>query len=419
MTDAYINSGSYYNPNRARLNAYSRGVNLHLSGLIRLSRGAGAANAKDWRIAPYTDDSLRFSAANEAFDTFSDFLVVSRTGGTVVTTTFPGYVAARRTGVGTQLQFANHATNDEGGYLTSLNGSNFNISGGARHDGTNWIARATSAAIIAGGSGSVAFYASTGLTVGVSYTPTLRGGYDPTTFWMLADRLSIRKAGSSAQLQITNHATNVEGLFLGTTGAGVGQISAGGELIGGGWIARHTAISIFSMSNGAFEWHNGSGAIGASFTPTLLASISAAGALSLPFQPRACVYNGSGTMPLNAVYATLTAGAEYDPLGAMSGSVYTVPVTGDYRIAASVQAIAGSTPVGVQFRLLVNGVAYHATGLEIIGGDGTDQDFTFPYAVSIVLPLTAGWQVSVQGTQASASSESTYRQFCFAIEQIA
>src|SRR5262249_8607811 len=70
-----------------------------------------------------------------------------------------------------QIRFGT-ATNPGGGYLISVLGSEATVSGGAEFNGTNWISRNANASHIENRSGLVSFFADTGLTPGLTFTPT-------------------------------------------------------------------------------------------------------------------------------------------------------------------------------------------------------------------------------------------------------
>lgn len=81
----------------------------------------------------------------------------------------------------TQLIF-NSSGNFEGGFLISVSADQAIMAGGAHYNGTNWVARATSAGILAtggGGLGNVDFLGDTGLTVGNTFSPTTLGAFRP------------------------------------------------------------------------------------------------------------------------------------------------------------------------------------------------------------------------------------------------
>ena len=66
------------------------------------------------------------------------------------------------------------STADSGGYLASVIPDNLAFSGGATFISPNWIAKATSASIIASFLGGIHIYADTGLTVGAAFNPSER-----------------------------------------------------------------------------------------------------------------------------------------------------------------------------------------------------------------------------------------------------
>jgi hypothetical protein len=72
---------------------------------------------------------------------------------------------------GTQIRFGD-TIGDSGGYVGSTQPSQAFVAGGARRNGSSWIPRSTAAEIIDTNNGGIHFYGDTGLTVGMSYTPT-------------------------------------------------------------------------------------------------------------------------------------------------------------------------------------------------------------------------------------------------------
>jgi hypothetical protein len=70
--------------------------------------------------------------------------------------------------------------NDDGGYAVGLGTNSLYLGAGATYNGTNTIAKATSAIIFGLTSAGLAFQFDSGLTIGNSYTPTLRFNVDVT-----------------------------------------------------------------------------------------------------------------------------------------------------------------------------------------------------------------------------------------------
>src|SRR5262249_54845814 len=71
----------------------------------------------------------------------------------------------------TQVRFG-ATTADEGGYLISVAPSQAVISGGAKWDGFNWVAKSTAASLIDNRAGDISFYTKNGLTPGSTFSPT-------------------------------------------------------------------------------------------------------------------------------------------------------------------------------------------------------------------------------------------------------
>ncbi len=101
--------------------------------------------------------------------------VVDRAGRLGVGTAAPSYALDLRTpdSTGAQIHFASTNT-DTGGYVVSTGDSNVFLSAGSAWNGTNWIAKATSACEFGGGVGGIRFYHDTGLTTSGKFTPTCR-----------------------------------------------------------------------------------------------------------------------------------------------------------------------------------------------------------------------------------------------------
>ena len=110
-----------------------------------------------------------------------------------------GPVSVRGRADGWALQFS--ATDvDSGGFLTSVNPTNFFMSEGSTFEGSLWIAKATNAAIIGGSGAELRFFIDSGLTAGVSYSPTRRFLMTPTAASPGADNA---QSGGAASLRYT------------------------------------------------------------------------------------------------------------------------------------------------------------------------------------------------------------------------
>lgn len=117
----------------------------------------------------------------------------------------PGYALdVTQNSTASQLHFSGTNT-DNGGYLVSAGASNFFMAAGASYNGTNWVAKATSASVIGGGAtaGELTFYNNTGLTIGNTFTVTERARIDADGDMVIgvgtaAARLHAKGAGNTS-----------------------------------------------------------------------------------------------------------------------------------------------------------------------------------------------------------------------------
>lgn len=117
----------------------------------------------------------------------------------------PGYALdVTQNSTASQLHFSGTNT-DNGGYLVSAGASNFFMAAGASWNGSNWVAKATSASVIGGGAtaGELTFYNNTGLTIGNTFTVTERARIDADGDFVVgvgtaAARLHAKGAGNTS-----------------------------------------------------------------------------------------------------------------------------------------------------------------------------------------------------------------------------
>jgi hypothetical protein len=154
-----------------------------------------------------------------------------------------------------QLRFGPTAA-DNGGYLISTNPSQAIIAGGARWDGTNWIARDTVASLTAHQNGTIQFLTNGNLTVGSPFNPTLRMQID------VNGRVVIGRPNTLdlGQLQVTTD--NDVGVY-GTSTNGTGVIGES-ELFPGvqGFSGNSSGVighSIFAAGVAGFSEHSYAG----------------------------------------------------------------------------------------------------------------------------------------------------------------
>jgi hypothetical protein len=93
-------------------------------------------------------------------------------GGNVGIGVDPLYKLDINGGTASQLHLSIDGSDNGAYFLTS--GSSAWQSAGCSNDGVNWVAKATTASIVGGYSGQFDFYTNTGLTVGNTFTPSLR-----------------------------------------------------------------------------------------------------------------------------------------------------------------------------------------------------------------------------------------------------
>lgn len=111
---------------------------------------------------------------NATFDTTTLFVdsVNHRVGFGTIT---PGYFADIRSGSGVSQLHISRNSSDVGGWITSANNdSAVALSGGTAYNGTNWVAKATSASLLDIINGAFNFYNDSGLVVGNTFSPTIR-----------------------------------------------------------------------------------------------------------------------------------------------------------------------------------------------------------------------------------------------------
>jgi|GEM_PF-5616879 len=103
---------------------------------------------------------------------FTERLTVQGSTGNVgIGTVNPGYQLDLRGNTASQLHISSTA-NDQDAYLYGNSNAGW-FSGGSAYNGTNWVAKNTSASILAVGGGSILAYNNTGLTSGNTYSPTI------------------------------------------------------------------------------------------------------------------------------------------------------------------------------------------------------------------------------------------------------
>lgn len=110
---------------------------------------------------------------------------------------------------GTQIHFGDTA-DESGGYLSSVTPTQALLAGGAKFDGTLWIAKGIAASLVDNISGAIRFFTNTGLSAGSTFSPTER---------------MVITAGGDVGIGITspNSKLQVQGgsIYVGSAGEGI------------------------------------------------------------------------------------------------------------------------------------------------------------------------------------------------------
>jgi len=110
-----------------------------------------------------------------------------------VGTATPGYQFDMRTATTgkTSFHLRSGAVTDDGGYMAATTGTELMFSAGAMFDGTNFIAKHAAGSFLALNTATLAFYGDTSLTIGNSFSPTVRMTVYP------AGGLELHNSGSA------------------------------------------------------------------------------------------------------------------------------------------------------------------------------------------------------------------------------
>lgn len=128
---------------------------------------------------------------------------------------FTSGIFARNTTGASQIQLNGVDSSDNGLYLCNRNNLVSFISTGSSFNGTNHIAKQTTAALLRFGSNSIGFYLGSGLTIGNSWTPTLNLAMTDTT-------LGFFGATAAAKQTLNSYSTNTQGSAYSGIATGVG-----------------------------------------------------------------------------------------------------------------------------------------------------------------------------------------------------
>ena len=316
------------------------------SGVIRI----GNTSTGDVELAGGSGGNGCTVANSSGNLTCAGILTINGTGtssiaGSLGLGTTPSYQLDLR-GVSTsQLHLGSDGT-DSGAYLTGLNSGSAILSSNIAYNGTTYVAKATGASQLAQFGGTLFFQSDTGLTVGGTYTPTIRFAVDPFG--------NIAATGNITGLTING----VVGINTGAS-AGTQRIDASGNLVNIGTITAVGTASINATGTASTTIGNGTG------TFTLNSSaldVSAGGALS-------------GVTDLTAsgrIYLASTTGT--------NGQGYFLRNTTPTPVAAFQAAETGSNSYGFfAVNKYFNGSAWVDSGLNRVGSSFQIQDDNFNF----------------------------------------
>jgi len=111
-----------------------------------------------------------------------------------------GYQLDLRNTTSSQLHITGNGTNDNGTYLTSTLGGLTSLGTNAAYNGTNFVAKAANVSDIAQFNGNLYFRSNSGLTIGSTFTPTVRLQVDPSGNGTLSGTLAVQ--GSSLTIGV-------------------------------------------------------------------------------------------------------------------------------------------------------------------------------------------------------------------------
>ena len=140
-------------------------------------------------------------------------IILAPSGGNVgIGITAPAYLLDVRNSSGVGQVHVSGGGGDNGGYLLALP-SGFWMGGNAHFNGTNWVAKATSASVISQGAGVVEFFTDSGLTTGNTYSPTVRMKVDTTGnvgIGTVTPNAKLDVNGAIRSADVTNAGTTID-----------------------------------------------------------------------------------------------------------------------------------------------------------------------------------------------------------------
>lgn len=251
-------------------------LTTHVSGTLPIANGGtNKTSYTSGSIIYFDGTSLTQDNSNLFYDASN-----VRFGFKTSSPTYTGDVRLGTTHSSNQGQWrisANSAT--EGMFLIGYNESSFHsfsLYHNASFNGTNYIARHTSSSMIHFDTGTIGFYADSGLTGGNSFTPTLRGRIYPSGGVQFLGTLSDPGSGV---FKIGGSLTLTTALTVGNGGTGTATAFTAGSVVFAG------ASGVYSQNNAKLFWDDSNGRLGiGTATPgRALDLLAASGTISIGF----------------------------------------------------------------------------------------------------------------------------------------
>ncbi|MFA4995380.1 MAG: hypothetical protein WC521_08790, partial [Bdellovibrionales bacterium] len=304
-------------------------------------------------------------------------------GNVGIGTNAPAYLLDIRNSTEVNQLHLSGTGSDNGGYIQANSTSTMNLSGGVAFDGTNWIAKSTTASIVTlnGSSNSVMFFTDSGLTVGTSYTPTARMRINSTGVGIgtttVSSPLHVVQPAGGAAVRISRTGYDDAGFTI--SGGG------GSYILGVGNLTSNLKFqTVFDLTTGYVG-------IGTS-TPVNTLDVTGTGihlASGVPGTVTYNLYNSLGTLYWNGT-------AIADGSGGWVGDTITVPYGGT--------GVTSLTQYGVMIGNGTNAIhvtAAGSTGTVFQGVTGADPAFSANLTYNGIETNPLGTDYTTTGTQAA------------------
>lgn len=268
-------------------------------------------------------------------------------------------------GRASQLHITSDSTNG-GLYLTSAGSTNGFLSTGALYNGSDWLARGTTASIFGGNTGEINFYAQNGLTVGNTFTPIERMRINSN------GNVGISNTNPIAKLDVNGTISASSAIQIGTASGLTCSSGISGSI-------RYSQVS------STMEYCNS----------TAWVSMGSSATDAIGFRAQ----NASTQTVAAGTYEKMLLGNEnFDTNSNFASGRFTATVPGTYYFSAIVAC--KTTTGGCNGQLYVNGSAVLTGSFSSSANDNNSM-------VSGLLRLNSGDYVELWGRNAGATTMST------------